>query len=107
MKFVLVIDANATEHILYRQGISRMKHIDVTRLWLQDEVRFNILKVSVGQQSRGMRKPSDTSTRRAVNERRKTSELHKWGSDHAQKGCLQACERSNGAPNREDFTTTR
>ena len=39
MKPVLAIDAKATEHILHRQGIGRLKHIDVAYLWKQDEVR--------------------------------------------------------------------
>ena len=38
---VLVIDAKTTEHILHRQGIGRMKHIDVARQWLLDEVTGN------------------------------------------------------------------
>ena len=32
VKPVLVIDAKATEHILHRHGIGRMKLIDVTHL---------------------------------------------------------------------------
>ena len=38
MKLVIVIDAKATEHILHRQGVRHMKHIDVAQLWLQDDV---------------------------------------------------------------------
>ena len=34
MKPVLAIDAKATEHILHRQGIGRLKHIDVAYLWM-------------------------------------------------------------------------
>ena len=44
-KPVLAIDAKATEHILHRQGIGKLKHIDVTYLWIQDEVRSQRLKV--------------------------------------------------------------
>ena len=36
VKPVLVIDAEATEHILHRHGIGKMEHIDVAHLWLQD-----------------------------------------------------------------------
>ena len=36
-KPVLAIDAKATEHILHRQGIGKLKHIDVAYLWIQDE----------------------------------------------------------------------
>ena len=45
MKPVLIIDAKATEHILHRHGIRRMKHIDVACLWLQDEVKSERLRV--------------------------------------------------------------
>ena len=41
---VLVLDAKATEHILHRHGIGRMKHIYVAHLWLQDEDKSNRLK---------------------------------------------------------------
>ena len=33
VKPVLIIDAKATEHILHRHGIWKMKHIDVAQLW--------------------------------------------------------------------------
>ena len=43
--------AEATEHILHRQGIDKMKqHIDVAHLWLQDEVKSNRLKDEGAQQ---------------------------------------------------------
>ena len=42
---VLAIDAKATEHILHRQGIGKLKHIDVAYLWIQDEVRSRRLQV--------------------------------------------------------------
>ena len=45
VKPVLVIDAKATEHILHRHGIGKMKHIDVAHLWLQDEVKSNRSRV--------------------------------------------------------------
>ena len=38
-KPVLIIDAEATEHIQNRHGIGKMKHINVAHLWLQDEVK--------------------------------------------------------------------
>ena len=44
-KPVLAIDARATEHILHRQGIGKLKHIDVAYLWIQDEVRSHRLRV--------------------------------------------------------------
>ena len=44
-KPVLTIDAKATEHILHRQGIGKLKHIDVAYLWIQDEVRSRRLQV--------------------------------------------------------------
>ena len=40
VKPVLVIDEKATEHILHRYGIGKMKHIDVAHLWLPDEVQI-------------------------------------------------------------------
>ena len=40
MKPVLATDAKATEHILHRQGVGRLKHIDVAYLWWQDEVKI-------------------------------------------------------------------
>ena len=45
VKPVLNIDAKATEHILHRQGIGKLKHIDVAYLWVQDEVRSQRLRV--------------------------------------------------------------
>ena len=45
MKAVLTIDATATEHILHRQGIGKLKHIDVAYLWMQDEIRSKRLRV--------------------------------------------------------------
>ena len=44
-KPVLAIDAKATEHILHRQGIAKLKHIDVAYLWILDEVRSRRLQV--------------------------------------------------------------
>ena len=44
-KPVLAIDAKAAEHILHRQGIGKLKHIDVAYLWIQDEVRSRRLQV--------------------------------------------------------------
>ena len=41
----VAIDAKATEHILHRQGIGKLKHIDVAYLWIQDEVRSHRLRV--------------------------------------------------------------
>ena len=45
MKPVLATDAKAPEHILHRQGIGRLKRIDVAHLWRQDEVRSKRLRV--------------------------------------------------------------
>ena len=45
VKPVLIIDAKATEHILHRHGIGKMKHIGVAHLWLQVEVKSNRLRV--------------------------------------------------------------
>ena len=44
-KPVLSIDAKATEHILHRQGIGKLKHIDVAHSWVQDEIRSQRLRV--------------------------------------------------------------
>ena len=44
-KPVLAIDVKATEHILHRQGIGKLKHKDVAYLWIQDEVRSHRLRV--------------------------------------------------------------
>ena len=41
-KPLLAIDAN--EHILHRQGIGKLKHIDVAYLWIQDEIRSHRLR---------------------------------------------------------------
>ena len=38
VKPVLTIDAKATEHILHRQGIGKLKHTDVACLWVQEEI---------------------------------------------------------------------
>ena len=45
VKPVLVVDAKVTEHILHRQGIGNLKHIDVAYLWVQDEIRSQRLRV--------------------------------------------------------------
>ena len=45
LKPVLNIVAKATEHILHRQGIGKLKHIDVTYLWVQDGSRSQKLRV--------------------------------------------------------------
>ena len=45
VKPVLAIDAQATGHILHRQGIGKLKHIDVAYLWVQDEIRSQRLRV--------------------------------------------------------------
>ena len=45
VKPVLAIDAKATEHILHRQGIGKLKHIDVAYLWVQDEIRSQRIQV--------------------------------------------------------------
>ena len=45
LKPVLATDANATEHILHRQGIGKLKHIDVAYLWMQDEITSKRLRV--------------------------------------------------------------
>ena len=45
VKPVLAIDAKATLHILHRQGIGKLKHIDVAYLWVQDEIRSQRLRV--------------------------------------------------------------
>ena len=45
VKPVLAIDVKATEHILHRQGIGKLKHIDVAYLWVQDEIRSQRLRV--------------------------------------------------------------
>ena len=45
MKSVLAVDAKATDHILHRQGIGKLKHIVVDYLWMQDEVRSKRLRV--------------------------------------------------------------
>ena len=39
---VSAIDSKATEHIFHRQGIGRLKHIDVAFLWMQDEIRSKL-----------------------------------------------------------------
>ena len=45
MKPVLAIDSRATEHILHRQGIGKLKHIDAAYLWIRDEIRSKRLRV--------------------------------------------------------------
>ena len=45
VKPVLTNDAKATDHILHRQGIGKLKHIDVAYLWVQDEIRSQRLRV--------------------------------------------------------------
>ena len=42
---LLTIDAKATEHILHRQGIGKLKQKEVAYLWVQDEIRSERLRV--------------------------------------------------------------
>ena len=42
---MLAIDTKATEHILHRQGIGKLKHIDVAYLLVRDEIRSHRLRV--------------------------------------------------------------
>ena len=42
---MLAIDAKATEHMLHRKGIGKLKHTDVAYLWVQDEIRSQRLRV--------------------------------------------------------------
>ena len=66
LRDVLAIDAKATEHILHRQGIGRMKHIDAAYLWLQDEIgskRFGVRRVKSEKNAADLRtKPLSKSS---------------------------------------------
>ena len=42
---VLALGAKATEQILHRHGIGRLKHIDVAYPWMQDAIRSKRLRV--------------------------------------------------------------
>ena len=42
---MLAIDAKATEHILHKQGIGKLKHKDVPYLWVQNGIRSQRLRV--------------------------------------------------------------
>ena len=42
---MLAIDAKATERILHRQGIGKLKQTDVAYMWVQDEIRSQRLRV--------------------------------------------------------------
>ena len=44
LKPVLVIDAKATEHLVDRQGIGKLSHIDIVFLWTRDEIRSKRLR---------------------------------------------------------------
>ena len=63
---MLAIGAKATEHILHRQGIGRMKHIDVAYLWMQDEIgskRFRVRRVKSEENAADLRtKPLSKSS---------------------------------------------
>ena len=48
MKPVLNIDAKATDHILHRQGVGKLKRIEVAYLWVQDEIRSQRLCTESG-----------------------------------------------------------
>ena len=45
VKPVFNVDAKATEYIVHRQGMGKLKHIDVAYLWVQDEIRSQRLRV--------------------------------------------------------------
>ena len=45
MEPVLAIDAKVTEHILHKQGVEILTHVDVAYLWMQDEIRSKRLRV--------------------------------------------------------------
>ena len=56
VKPVWIIDAKATEHILHRQGIGKMKHIDVAHLRLQDDVTSKRISRTSGAQQQNHQK---------------------------------------------------
>ena len=45
VKPMLNMDAKATERILHRQGIGKLKHVDVAYMWVQDEIISQRLRV--------------------------------------------------------------
>ena len=45
MKPALAFDAKATEHILQKQGIGKLEHIDTACFWVQDEIISKRLRV--------------------------------------------------------------
>ena len=45
MKPVFAVHAKATEHILQRRGIGKLKRIGVAYLWMQVEIRSKRLRV--------------------------------------------------------------
>ena len=45
MKPALAIDAKATEHLLHRQGIGRLKHVDASYLWMKEGIISKRLRV--------------------------------------------------------------
>ena len=52
MKPVLAVDAKATEHILHRQGIGKLRHIDAACLWMQDENQIQEVASTQSQERR-------------------------------------------------------
>ena len=50
--FTVKIDAQATEHIVHRHEIGKMKRINVAHLRLQDEVKSNRLRVRLVKRAR-------------------------------------------------------
>ena len=54
VKPVLAIDAQATEHIFHRQGIGKLKHIDLAYLWVQEEIRSQRLRVCRARERRNV-----------------------------------------------------
>ena len=44
MKRGIAIGEKATEHIFHRQGVDRLRHIDVADLWMQDRLRVGKVK---------------------------------------------------------------
>ena len=87
VKPVLAIDAKATEHILHRQGIVKLKHVDVAHLWVQERDQISETASAQSQERRKRRrlwneaaqKNSDCKTLSRIG-------IHEHGCENVQSG---------------------
>ena len=60
MEIDLFVDASAAIGIVQRQGLGKLRHIEVKNLWLQDEVKGERIRI---RKVNGKENPADLGTK--------------------------------------------